>query len=446
MKTYFFTILVKQKPKSDWYMFRSGLHSGMLIILLFWVIWINTVYALMVHPLLPVFRLLLSCVLIQWCCGISVYLWTKYLFLMNFIFLFFIRNFIFYSATNNSILLLVSILLFSKLKIENMFFLHILLTGIVPLMITFWLIYLCLHTKWSWRIIKEIGKVFFAPLFPVTFLSSFIGDIATSLVRPLTDLAYTVCYMGSGGFVLHHQELSKSHNLMAYTYTRIILPIICFLPLWLRMQQNLRVYYDTRKRWPSMYVFISIFLSHVVVLFGTMHPMWAKTDYSHANSFEWAWITSYLIATIYAFLWDIKMYHLMFGVNNRHLYYTAIVFDALGRFIWCLTLLPGSKSVGHFLETPNYVFFLSCLGPLEILRRCMYVLLFFLLEQEHLHNTMGFRKVNFIPLHFETPVKRMSRKSHDRVAGKSVFFEMIFVFVFVVTISIYAAFTGSKNS
>ena len=46
------------------------------------------------------------------------------------------------------------------------------------------------------------------------------------------------------------------------------------------------------------------------------------------------------------------------------------------------------------------------LAAAEICRRTMWGC--FRLENEHLHNTQNFRRVAFVPLHFETAVARVS--------------------------------------
>lgn len=42
---------------------------------------------------------------------------------------------------------------------------------------------------------QALRHVFSAPFVPVTLWTSFIGDVLTSLVKPLIDLVYSACYI-----------------------------------------------------------------------------------------------------------------------------------------------------------------------------------------------------------------------------------------------------------
>ena len=68
----------------------------------------------------------------------------------------------------------------------------------------------------------------------------------TSLVRPLVDAAYAVCYFGTGSFL--HLEDVPMRCTSSFAFESMLIPVLCFLPLFLRLIQNLRVYYDTGKR------------------------------------------------------------------------------------------------------------------------------------------------------------------------------------------------------
>lgn len=477
-------LLVKQKPRSDWYMFRLGLHAGMLVMLLFWVIWQNlspmsdSVEALLLHPALPVFRLCACAVLLQWCWGLNIYVWKHAR--INYIFLFgldpentFTHEQVFYDACNNTILFLFTVLVFGKLRQHAISFGDI-APGILPLFLLVFLIARFLQSTgflFSSRgggqdgmgsmVIPELCHVIASPIYPVTFMSAYLGDLLTSLVKPLLDAAYSVCYFSSGSFLREHNTGEATPRLLSCTESRLfvglVVPVLCFLPLWLRMLQNLRVYWDTQKRWPAMGNAMKYAVSHFVVLFGALHPAWRHTDYARATVYEWAWIFSYLVATLYAFTWDIAMDwglckqadglrpQLMFG--KKRYYYIAALVDMFGRFVWCLTLMPGVQSLSHFLHTSNYhisLFLFSCLGPIEICRRCVWSWL--RLEHEHLHNTQGFRRVNFIPLHFETPVRQWAKKTHTPVSGSSVAVELLVVLCIVLAVSMFAANTSSFHN
>ena len=228
-------LLVKQKPRSDWYMFRLGLHAGMLMMLLFWVIWQNlspmsdSVEALLLHPALPVFRLCACAVILQWCWGLNIYVWKHAR--INYIFLFgldpdttYTHEQVFFEACNNSIVLLFTVLIFGKMR-EHAISFGGLAPGILPLLLLTFLCYRFLRSSGflsgllsrvgGWwckgqgddddddgggagghsmgRVFPELCRTLAAPFSSVTFMSAYLGDFLTSLVKPLVDAAYSVC-------------------------------------------------------------------------------------------------------------------------------------------------------------------------------------------------------------------------------------------------------------
>lgn len=116
------------------------------------------------------------------------------------------------------------------------------------------------------------------------------------------------------------------------------------------------------------------------------------------------WILSHFVASMYAYVWDIKMDWGLFDKNagentllreeivysSPYLYYFAIVEDLVLRFSWAIGLvLLEAKWVSGDLLT-------SVVGPLEVFRR--FVWNFFRLENEHLNNCGKFRAVRDISI------------------------------------------------
>mmetsp|Transcript_20257 Transcript_20257/g.45926 ORF Transcript_20257/g.45926 Transcript_20257/m.45926 type:complete len:131 (-) Transcript_20257:634-1026(-) len=81
---------------------------------------------------------------------------------------------------------------------------------------------------------------------------------------------------------------------------------------------------------------------------------------------------------------------------NIHYYYVVIVADLFLRMSWLTTLIPPNSGANFAL--PAYLS--SVTMSLELLRRTLWG--FFRLENEHRHSTEGFRRVDFVPLHFST--------------------------------------------
>ena len=85
---------------------------------------------------------------------------------------------------------------------------------------------------------------------------------------------------------------------------------------------------------------------------------------------------------------------------KKSYYYMVICADLVLRFMWMLTLLPPQS--GAKFELPAYLSAISM--TVELFRRTIWS--FFRLEHEHRQNTEGFRRVNVVPLHFNTGVSR----------------------------------------
>ena len=100
----------------------------------------------------------------------------------------------------------------------------------------------------------------------VDFFSVLVGDVFTSLVKPLQDLAYSVCYISSGEFLLPYGAQGACHD-GPYVHN-IFAPVICALPLWCRFMQCLRVAHDSHKRFPALPNALKYSISLLVVLFG----------------------------------------------------------------------------------------------------------------------------------------------------------------------------------
>ena len=81
---------------------------------------------------------------------------------------------------------------------------------------------------------------------------------------------------------------------------------------------------------------------------------------------------------------------------KQAMYYGIIGIDLVLRFAWVLTLVPPESGASFAL--PAYLTLVSMM--LEIFRRTIWG--FLRLENEHRSNTAGFRRVDFVPLHFTT--------------------------------------------
>lgn len=103
----------------------------------------------------------------------------------------------------------------------------------------------------------------------------------------------------------------------------------------------------------------------------------------------------------------------------------AIVADLFLRFAWTLSLIPpqSSRMLPLYLQPFTMV--------AELFRRTFWS--FFRLENEHLRNTQGFRRVDFIPLHYDHGVGEDldDLDKEEPLAGR-VFLVKILLITFVV--------------
>lgn len=121
---------------------------------------------------------------------------------------------------------------------------------------------------------------------------------------------------------------------------------------------------------------------------------------------------------------------------KRSYYYTAIGLDLVLRFMWVLTLIPPQS--GAQFELPAYLSAVSM--TVELFRRTMWG--FFRLEHEHRQNTEGFRRVTFIPLHFNTGHKHKYNERH--FVGWRVLAEIIVVTSIVIAISAFSVIVAQR--
>ena len=80
---------------------------------------------------------------------------------------------------------------------------------------------------------------------------------------------------------------------------------------------------------------------------------------------------------------------------------------------------------------------------LELARRTMWG--FFRLENEHRQNTAGFRKVAFVPLHFDTGHEHKYKGSRGNI-GWDVLAEVTVVSLIVIAISVSSVIAAQRLS
>lgn len=260
-----------------------------------------------------------------------------------------------------------------------------------------------------------------APFYEVTFRDGFIGDILTSTVRPLQDLAYTIVFLFLGLQAFWDDRYNNTTTTAvlddvpsierSWILHTIILPACTLSPLWWRFLQNLRQCYDAKSRWPYLGNAFKYMLAAEVAIFGMFDPSLKK---------NWLWIICFGVATLYQVWWDVFMdwgllewnmdkvvstyyhgssttssgsrkgifwwwpYHLRSrrAYQSNWMYYTIFLINFCLRFVGMLTLLPPvylSRSTGLIVNTwydPDFQLFVGSLAAsAEIFRRTIWALL-----------------------------------------------------------------------
>jgi len=123
-------------------------------------------------------------------------------------------------------------------------------------------------SHWGTRLslLSTLAQVAMAPFGKTRFLDSFVGDFLTSMVKIIVDVEAATCLLATY-FFLRPERVLWDCGAVA----KIVVPILCALPLWWRFQQCLRRYWDTGSRKPHVYNALKYLISHSVRA-ASIHP------------------------------------------------------------------------------------------------------------------------------------------------------------------------------
>mmetsp|Transcript_15062 Transcript_15062/g.15252 ORF Transcript_15062/g.15252 Transcript_15062/m.15252 type:complete len:177 (-) Transcript_15062:122-652(-) len=166
------------------------------------------------------------------------------------------------------------------------------------------------------------------------------------------------------------------------------------------------------------------------------------------NLFQTFWMGLFILSSLYSFFWDVYMdwglgrrQHSMLNIRlmypNHFYYYAVMTADFFLRFMWVLTLIPPQS--GARFEIPAYLSALTM--SLELIRRTLWG--FFRLENQHRQNTEGYRRVDFVPLHFTTG--RKHTKEDKEHLGWNVLAEVAAVVLSVIIVSLTSVIVAKKE-
>ena len=265
--------------------------------------------------------------------------------------------------------------------------------------------------KYKMGIFKSLLRTCLAPLYFVSFADNLLGDIVTSLVKPLTQIPQAWCFL-----VSHHpQTRAAVERFELYGNTcpdwehHYFSPVISVLPYFWRSMQCLRRFRDTRQR-RHLVNFGKYFVSMLVVVVSS----------AFTSNIPAVLIVS-SCATIYSATWDIRMdwglsmsalkkkerpaqldsevvqpTSFQQGGVQRHFspssYIIASLLDIIARSTWTHTLMPGNALTNNIQDR---IIISTASASIEIFRRAMWAAI--RIENEQVSNAGGFRTLLWVP-------------------------------------------------
>lgn len=272
---------------------------------------------------------------------------------------------------------------------------------------------------------------FLAPFCSSSFRDAFVGDILTSMSRPIQDIAFALFYYMAvlKGLITHKYKLDDVGNLLEHNIFlhNWVLPACAILPLWLKYMQCIRQVYDQpHMRWsrhlPNAFKYLSAAL---IATYAMAHPKSNRGIY---------WHVSFGLCTLYQTWWDTimdwRLFHfvpstqppsppytqqpngrirrilhslyfslqqkVLFVLNSitlrsKRLYKSELFYwrifwiNALLRFCWMLNFIPAHRVsvTGDVLQTFSsdvHTYMGPILSAAEVIRRCLWCILLVELE------------------------------------------------------------------
>lgn len=456
----------------DWTQLRLGYRLGICFTLMIWIAF-DCLWSLVTQGTVtlggrsafPVFRGIGGLLTWHWCWGVSVYVWRRYR--INYIYLFDfnpkivrVPRAIFNDCVDETVVFLVTLLLYYKSSTHTMP--EWAGPGVYPAFLVLYTVSKFIFPLKQRRPMWDaIMKVWTAPLSSPTFFHTYVADVFTSMVKVLLDLLWTFCFIFSGDFLnIDTVDTGKGrHEWQRTHWYKNLVVIICLFPLFIRLMQCLRKFYDTGERVPHLPNAFKYTMSQVVTLFGAFFPVLHLSckdnddDSCHMSAFQITWLEIFVFSSMYSWVWDVKMDwglgkqeydwlgpRLMFP-SKLH-YYGVIFADLFLRFMWMQSLVPPSS--GANFELPAYLTAVNM--TLELIRRTLWS--FFRLENEHRNRTKQYGEnedIDFVPLHFSTGHDHKYQKSKVR-SGKRVLVEVLAVGVSVFVVCMLVVITAQKAS
>ena len=151
-----------------------------------------------------------------------------------------------------------------------------------------------------------------APFYKVRFRDAFLGDVLTSLVRPIQDVLFALSYYSTviWGMVFGSYGLTEAGLILERSWFlhNVILPSCALLPLWWKFLQTLRQSYDANKRWPYFGDSFKYLSAAMVIVYGMTHPEDRRSSW---------WLLCFILTVIYQIAWDTIVDWELFVITPR---------------------------------------------------------------------------------------------------------------------------------
>eukprot|EP00551_Chaetoceros_affinis_P011941 CAMPEP_0203678412 /NCGR_PEP_ID=MMETSP0090-20130426/31880_1 /ASSEMBLY_ACC=CAM_ASM_001088 /TAXON_ID=426623 /ORGANISM="Chaetoceros affinis, Strain CCMP159" /LENGTH=658 /DNA_ID=CAMNT_0050545645 /DNA_START=38 /DNA_END=2011 /DNA_ORIENTATION=- len=210
------------------------------------------------------------------------------------------------------------------------------------------------------RFWSTVHSVISSPFYSVTFRDAFLGEVATSFVRPLQDFCFGIFYylMSMYGIVTGKISLELIGEKLMYNVLlhNVVLPTCAVLPLLCRFLQTLRQAYDEQRRWPHLGNALKYLSASLVISYGMTHSEEIRSQ---------LWIFSFALCTFQQIWWDVVMDWELITITSKDepggicipflgrlqlrskrlfksnkYYWRIMILNGLFRFTWMLSFIP----------------------------------------------------------------------------------------------------------
>lgn len=339
------------------------------------------------RSLFPMYRTFGILILYLWTLGLNVWAWNKarinYKALFNFDNHYSTVIQICGRAAFFTVLLFISIMIYLIIRSQIPMFMFLnrnIPVDALPLVCWLALIvyFFCPIKIWNYEgrtyTMRLFGESVASIFIPTEFRHIWFMDQLTSLIGPMRDIEYTLCYYSYYTETIYERVAFCGNTRGIYLFLGIF-------PNFIRVLQCIRVIMDSNSMYPQVFNIGKYTFNIIVCVFSFL------TVFN--RQFFTFWLISACISGCYSSFWDIKMDFgfLQEGPNfplrnkltykNHSFYHVTIVVNVILRFLWVLSVSP---EIMNQMIKPEFLALI--LFTLEMLRRGLWN--FIRVEYEHL--------------------------------------------------------------